>query len=511
MKRILVFALALAGLAACNGNEDPPVSTDKVAIDPIIVGAAKSGFTSADQIGLTVIREDGETHAENELLTLSEGVFSSTLMWHTKTSVKSTLTAYYPYRSGGAPDSFSVAADQSSTGYAASDLLVAGRTGILPASVPVSMTFKPVMSRITINVVNRSGSDITSIVVKGSKTDATIDYTTQKATVTPASASADITANPVTKNTLYSAVLVPQTVELTVVVNVDGKSYEGEMTSRAYNAGETVSVGINVESGGGIALVEEFADHFVYAGERYNIVTFSDGTTWMADAMRYVPPGYTPASDPAEDSHIWYPCITDGDTGTALTDAASVTAKGYLYDNYVAFCSDITEANYNTFEGVQGICPYGWHIPTRMEWLDLVGTTNKNVGEDVAPENTNAIFWDTAAGSGSVPKADEKGFNYVFCGLRVKGSFTATGSYQKMVTTAESCPAEKYIGLPQMNYYMTSTSNKLNYHSTTEVWTGVNYFLVMSTFTKANNKGKLSIAIGHIENGQSIRCMKDTE
>ena len=46
----------------------------------------------------------------------------------------------------------------------------------------------------------------------------------------------------------------------------------------------------------------------------------------MAEPLRYVPDGYTPSSDPAADSHIWYPyelVTVDGTlTAKALQDEA---------------------------------------------------------------------------------------------------------------------------------------------------------------------------------------------
>lgn len=73
-------------------------------------------------------------------------------------------------------------------------------------------------------------------------------------------------------------------------------------------------------------------------------------------------------SDPAADSHIWYPyelVTVDGTlTAKALQDATSIKQYGYLYDIHAALSGKaVTPENCYDFEGAQGICPKGWHIP----------------------------------------------------------------------------------------------------------------------------------------------------
>ena len=43
---------------------------------------------------------------------------------------------------------------------------------------------------------------------------------------------------------------------------------------------------------------------------------------------------------------------------------------------------EVTEENCYEFEGAQGICPEGWHIPTRPEFVGLCGLSNKAVGRN---------------------------------------------------------------------------------------------------------------------------------
>ena len=111
---------------------------------------------------------------------------------------------------------------------------------------------------------------------------------------------------------------------------------------------------------------EEHDGYFVYHGETYKTVKLDNGTTWMAEPLRYVPEGYTPSSDPTADSHIWYPyklIVEDDNKATAddaeaLTDEISIKKLGYFYDMYIALGGkEVTEDNCYEFERVQGICP----------------------------------------------------------------------------------------------------------------------------------------------------------
>ena len=108
-----------------------------------------------------------------------------------------------------------------------------------------------------------------------------------------------------------------------------------------------------------------------YGGVTYKIVKLKDGKWWMAENLRYVPEGITVSEDPTKTSPIWYPYSSNGSEITVLKDEESISKLGYLYNPAFALGVDeITADNYNTLEGVQGICPEGWHIPT---WEDYFG------------------------------------------------------------------------------------------------------------------------------------------
>ena len=131
---------------------------------------------------------------------------------------------------------------------------------------------------------------------------------------------------------------------------------------------------------------EDPRDHNVY-----RIATLGDNRVWMIDNLRYVPEGITPSADlSAVNNGVWYPVVLD-ETGTAMTfgSDADVARFGYCYNFCTALGKDAdyvyqlqkqvfvdktkTEAEayaeLKPLEGTQGICPNGWHVPTKAEFL----------------------------------------------------------------------------------------------------------------------------------------------
>ncbi len=233
------------------------------------------------------------------------------------------------------------------------------------------------------------------------------------------------------------------------------------------------------------------------AGNVYKAVYLKDGNYWMAENLRYVPEGEKISDGTVEGSGIWYPYSTDGTTATPLTDEASVKKLGLLYTPATAFGVDeINESNYNKLEAVQGICPEGWHIPTRGELVGLCAATTKGDGEDVAPEvNTDAVFYDAALQNATVAKANEAGFNFTFSG------FVNNGKYHVQVIDNTVCDNESFFGNPKMSYYLASTG----YKSKSSFQT----FSMFSTFNAAIMYGKLSAGYNNLTNGVAVRCVMD--
>lgn len=256
----------------------------------------------------------------------------------------------------------------------------------------------------------------------------------------------------------------------------------------------------------------EYDDHIVYKNEEYKIVKLSDGSVWMAEPLRYVPEGFTPSGDPAEESHIWKPYTVVDGVPTPSDEAVLLQKNGYLYDLYAAFGGkEITADNAASFEGTQGICPDGWHIPTRAEWLSLCGYSNKAADETAAVVNTDAVFYDGDYSGGKVGLFNEASWNFVLSGWRQKTGYTATAAYSKNVLSASTSTVEAWYGLPMLTYLISSTAYKANYDNKEPTkLNSIQFFAGMTTFNVAKYpEGRVTLAYMHCESGAQLRCVKN--
>lgn len=540
MKKILTFMFAVALLASCQQeeNETTPIDNNsRITIAPIITRATEVNFENADQIGVTVTQSNGFVYASNKLMTFNDGVFTGDLLWYPEGNDESQIVAYYPYNAAGTPTSFTVKANQTdqSTGYGASDLIAASKSGVLPSTNAIVMNFKHILTKLVINVENDTQSNISSVVLKGSVPTATLDLAALSVTADESATTTDITAQVVTANKTYRAIVIPQTVAFTLeVATADGKTLSQRLTSTTLAQGGQYSVNVRVlpddiivtlsgeidnwTDEGEIGADNEvpFEEHldenyFVYDGVKYNTVTLTNGTTWMAEPLIYLPKGLTPSTDPTADSHVWYPYeITAEGATVATTDEKAIKELGYLYDLQAAFGGkEITENNLSSFEGAQGICPKGWHIPTRLEYFNLVGKTTNDADGKVPADGDKALFYDAAYDGAKISSLNDAGFNYQFSGVRMASNFTATPSYQKTLISSTTSTKTEWYGKPSVNYYMTSTAYKAAYNASEEL-TNIQFFTLMSTFTLAKYpEGRLSLSYVGIKSGMQLRCVRD--
>lgn len=541
MKKILLFAVAALALASCAKNDgDSQRIAGQVRISPVLTRATDTDFETGDQIGVSITTSDGTAYATNELLTYADGVFSGDLIWYTGTEA-STLVAYYPYSADGVPTSFTVATDQSA-GITSYDLIAGTLSDAVPSEDALTVTFKHQLSKILIKVTNESLYDISAVKLTGAYLTADVDVASLTAAASETSETGDITAYASTANELYAAILVPQTVALGLsVTNSNAEELTAALASATLVQGGQYTINVTVEDNSiSVTLsstVDDWSDEgeiggedsgdedtepsfveydgcFIYDGVHYLTVTLSDGSTWMAEPLRYVPSGYTPSSDPTEAAGIWYPYETDGTTTTALTDDESVATYGYLYDLATALGTDIEtiQEDPTQFEGAQGICPTGWHIPTRAEFFSLCGYSNKAADESAAQTDTEALFYDSDYSGGKVSLFNEAGWNFVLTGYRYKANFVKTdadATYQKTALSSSTTTVEDYYGRPALTYIFSST----HYKATDATSSSYNsqFFGLMTTFnTSKYPEGRVTLTYIHCESGTQIRCVKDS-
>lgn len=546
MKKVLLSLLALASVIACEKEEAtdiPSLGGEIVKISPVITKVTDVNFEDGDRIGLSIFKNDAY-YAENALLTFGDGVFAGDLVWYTEGAETSVLTAYYPYSASGMPETFAVQADQTE-GYEESDLIAGTKSDVTPSSAAVTVGFKHLLSKIMLDIDNQSGSELTSVKLSGSRISASVDLSSLTVAVDGSGSAEDITMQAVTAGEQYRAIVIPQTVAFTLTVTTaSGKTLTQNLASVDLNQGgqytmsatvveDNLSVNLSGEitnwtdegeigpaTPSGEVQFEEYDGYFVYDGVTYPTVTLSNGSVWMAKNLSYLPDGYTPSADGTDpEAHILYPyeLVNDGGTPSAinassakaLTDAESIEEKGYLYDAYAIFGVDeITSENIHSFEGAQGICPPGWHVPTRAEYFALCGLSNKDDSGTETGNQTdeNALFYDAGYKGGKRTLFNDAGWNYQLAGCRqLSGSsdariykYSLTQLYSGNTTLTDS------LGLPALNYIMSSTG----YVSSVGT---LQLFSMMTTFTNAYPEGRVNVAYATLGTATPVRCVKDAD
>jgi len=187
-----------------------------------------------------------------------------------------------------------------------------------------------------------------------------------------------------------------------------------------------------------------------YAGKTYNTVQISD-QCWLKENL---------------------------DVGTMVNGSQNQTDNGikekYCYDNDLANCETYggfyqwdETMQYDTTEGIRGICPSGWHIPTSAEFQTL----SDAVGGD--GNALKAIGQGTGAGAGT----NTSGFSALLAGFRYwDGYFGNLGNYANFWSSTE---------------YNTTNTTGANGLGLNDLESGIN--------------------LGGIDGGDgiSVRCLKD--
>ncbi len=533
MKKILTLAVIATTLlsAACSksddgGTYDTPlaVQIDPTIPDPTLFPKASTrvtdtDFETGDKIGVTITMEDDKSaFLSNKEFSFDGANFTAPgTLWYDDANLASTLFAYYPYQAGAThPTEFSVQTDQSGDNYKASDLLIGFKTGVKPEKA-VDLAFKHKMTRVIIRVTNGSGSDITEIRIGGAIGTGTIDAATGAFTAKTDAAVIDVKACEWEKNKLYYALLVPQKgVKLkTTVKTADGKTRPCTLETTDLVSGTNRELKMNVqpadlqvELGGKIDNWNDGADleiesggqavepTIAWGGVNYKTVKLKDGRTWMAENLRYVPEGKTVSSDPADGNGIWYPCGLDK---VANPDLVNTYGLIYSYPTLLGMTEELSADNYDKYEGVQGICPDGWHIPTMAEWLKLAGKGSGSLLDSTSP------YYTAEQGGAPIPALNADGFNISGCGYINAGSSVATPVYNAIVSKAD---ATAY----GMGYFPSSTAYQITYNTAGDPASGIKniqYYAAMLTYNAQNNR--LTVAFQGVYGGGPVRCIKNAE
>lgn len=451
MKRVALYLLTVA--AALVGCSDEREGTPQVRVVPEIeTRVTGMYFDAQDCIGLTIVRSAG-VYVENAKLSYDGNAFSASgLLWYADRSEGATFIAYYPYAVEGAPDRFAVATDQRQ-GVEASDLLAAVKRDVVPGSAPVAMTFRHLLSQLTVVVTNGASSSVTEVAVGGFVPEAEVDLEAQTVAVRQGVAAQEVLAFEMTPGARYRAILVPQRAQLEVrVTTADGKERSRTLTEALLESGKRYDLSIVVtEEDIALALSGEIEDWgeggqlgegkedpdggeddgkepgddpsgeagtVVIGGVSYPTVVV-EGREWMARNLGLQPSGATLGDG------VWYPA----------GGADAVATQGLLYDYATAAGSEAAAT-----EGpVRGICPEGWHIPDVEELKTLAAA-----GADFFAA---AGYWIPSLSAGSEGKygTAEKGY-LMGAPLTLEGRFNCW-AFGEGVTPALSTAIKSSYGI----------------------------------------------------------------
>ena len=519
MKRHLLISLAVLAVAACQKPSQMEPIPNRIQVEPVITKATEVNFENGDKIGITVAKvNDTEKYADNALLTFDGTVFSGDLLWYADACSEADVYAYYPYDEVN-PTTYALFEDQTG-GITQADFMAASKKGVLPTPNAITMVFKHMMTKLVINVDNVSGADITGVEIIGGKQITGIDLAGMALIEFEGAVNNQIPqvkAYEAQAGKQWQAIIIPGQVRLEISITLsNGKKITqplAEMTlksggqytinARIVQDNMIVSASGEIENwteegeiefegeGSTEELPVEFTEHdgyFVYDGVEYKTVTLADGNTWMAENLRFIPRGKTVSSDPLEDAGIWYPAANADKTA----DPALVETLGLLYDASSAFGAEVTVENAGTFEGTQGICPTGWHIPTVAELTGLVGHCSNS---DLI--NKEAAYYDATIKGASLTALKEAGWEWQFASMRNKANTAGNGSYT----------VTNYNGIYGVMSYLIGSSMYQTQTNTDGSLKNVQYYYLMPTYNATNEK--VSVAYGNFLNGASLRCVKN--
>lgn len=152
-----------------------------------------------------------------------------------------------------------------------------------------------------------------------------------------------------------------------------------------------------------------------YDGNVYDVVKLGN-QEWMAQNLRtthYANGTYIPQGSSTTGTTTAYRYCPNN-------SSSNVNKYGYLY-NWKAVMGNSSSSSSNP-SGVQGICPYGWHVPSNAEWTELEnyvqGCSYYTVASvSVAKALASTEGWNSSGNSGAVGNDPSKNNSTGFSAL----------------------------------------------------------------------------------------------
>ena len=254
IKYLMAYLILPITITSCSSEvnetgENPvtPPTKREIKISTNVSGitrATDTGFDTNDKCGLYVVNRGIDNsssalkatgnHVDNMRFTYSGTWTPDTPIYWMDNTTHADFYLYFPYQSGISDVnamSFSVKTDQSSeSAYKASELLIGSVKDMAPTESAVVINAKHVLSQMIVNVAAGNGFTTESlaaanigVTINGTKVSATVDISSSTVSATGDAQS----IKPWNTNGAWKALVIPQSVEETnlITVNGDGKDY----------------------------------------------------------------------------------------------------------------------------------------------------------------------------------------------------------------------------------------------------------------------------------------------
>ena len=202
----------------------------------------------------------------------------------------------------------------------------------------------------------------------------------------------------------------------------DGNTSTDQEPEHVYNSAGTFTVELTATNESGASSLEK--PDFITIIETGTLTDDRDGNSyktveignqvWMAENLKYLPSVAHPPDHSFTDPLCYVYNYMGTDVNTAIATKIYLT-YGVLYNWPALMNGEQSSVKYPS--GVQGVCPAGWHVPSKAEWVVLI---NHLGGEDVAggklklwghqePGETNETGFTALPGGGVFAYYDEGG------------------------------------------------------------------------------------------------------
>ena len=396
-----------------------------------------------------------------------------------------------------------------------------------PSEQAVVIPFKHKLTHVVANLVNNSNGIITGFSLADVRLKAALDAGWEPSEDESAP-KGTVKARKV-NDSKYDLILPPQKATMTAVVTLqDGKELSQVQDEITLESGKEYTLTVIVEpeaihvvlsgdvqdweEGGEIVpssiLVEKLDEGYIlYHEDKYTVAKMKDGKWWMTQNMRYVPEGIEVSNDLTQvTAGVFYPVVVKADNSGAefSRDITVIKAHGYLYQAEVALglqVGDLTSVEAaQALEGAKGLCPKGWHVPTKADIAALVGK-----GVDITTD-PSAPYYDGA--NGSIVMLNEDGFNMdAFGAVSIQDNTKTAGTLMGWAT--------KFPDKISSGMFCGSTYAGVTYNTKDDPESGVKnlqFYGLMPMTNKATeaeytcNGTKVSYRIA-----APLRCVRDSE